>query len=354
MNNLLPSIDILTKPHAADPFLQDTLDLFKGNKSGHMNSYAFNQPDPDIPNDPVRGGEYWSRMIDYARDYYLITKEPEVISYSSTEITKYLPSCISAVELGPGEKTAVYEKTLPFLKSFVQISDFTAVDVNSDFASGASSIVSKKMKIPTRPVVGNFFDEELRLTNRQTTVFSLFGGLLCNFELEKGKAVFSCLQQKFLDLSLNIKARNYLAITQDTNQNEESLLKAYSHPFMGAYILSVLHKIKRDLPTQGFNSDAFRFCVSWDKKNHLLKLGACLKENHAPQSFELAGHNFTLFPGQELTLVNSYKFPVPFFLTAAEKAGFIPLKTVKCKNNPIALHLLQKAGPFSIHSDREN
>ena len=59
------------------------------------------------------------------------------------------------------------------------------------------------------------------------------------------------LTQTFNRLAQNIKPGDYLVITQDYNQDEFSLLAAYTNPDLANYVLSTLHRVKRDLPTTG-------------------------------------------------------------------------------------------------------
>ena len=147
-----------------------------------------------------------------------------------------------------------------------------------------------------------------------------------------------------------MKPGDYLVITQDTNDIEELLLKAYDHPDMALYILSVLHKMKRDLPTENFDPDAFEFVPRWNKDEHLLSLNISLKKDYAPQSFKIDGVPFSIGYGKELSVVNSYKFPPNFFIKAAEMVGFISEKLFTCDDNPIATHVFQYKPELYTHS----
>ena len=74
----------------AERLLKDTRALFGGRQSGHMNAYAFNEPDPSILNDPVRGGEWWTpkdRFSEipfyvYGNKLAIILFEPDNVSIS--------------------------------------------------------------------------------------------------------------------------------------------------------------------------------------------------------------------------------------------------------------------------------
>lgn len=349
----LPNKPLLfdTQDNTAQHFLEDTLALFSGRKTGHMNAHAFNEPNPAIQDDPVRGGEHWTRMIERAVHYYLVTKEAQTVQAFAEEIGAYLPAGLMSVDLGPGESEAVYGKTIPFNGGLRKPAGFVAADVNSLFASSASNTVEDATGIPSRSIIGNFLEEELNLAPDRQAVMSLFGGLLCNFCSDRTKTAGKHLQEAFDNLARNMKPGDYLVITQDTNQNKDQLLKAYSHPDMALYILSVLHKIRRDLPTKNFDPDSFEFVAKWNAEEHLLSLNARLKKDCAPQSFEIANVPFTVGHDRNISLVNSYKFPVGFFIEAAKRAGFISKKLLMREGNPIALHLFQYRPDHSFISE---
>jgi uncharacterized SAM-dependent methyltransferase len=322
-------------------FLTDTINFWSGKETGHLNAYAFNEPNPYISNDPVRGGEHWTNMISRHLAYYLITKEAEVVEELAPLIGSYLPEGLASGDLGPGEEKAQRSKTLPlnqFLRNSVA---FAGVDVNSVFSKTAAELVEKETGIPAKAIVGDFLSEDLNIFPEQRAVFSLFGGLLCNFGRDVSKPAEDILKETFNSLAKNFKVGDYLVITQDTNDIKESLLKAYSHPDMALYILSVLHKMKRDLPTENFDPDAFEFVPRWNEEEHLLSLNIRLKENRNPQSFKINGNAFTIGHGREFSIVNSYKFPPDFFVKAAEAAGFVSEKLFELDGNPIATHIFQ-------------
>lgn len=322
-----------------DLFLTDVLALFSGKKTGHMNAYAFNEPNPAIPNDPVRGGEHWTNFIKNSRDYYLIPEEARLIEHCADEIGSLLPSDATVVDLGPGEKRAVLAKTYPFIKGLKNPSEFIAVDVNSAFADIAAKSIQALMNIPAKAVTGNFLEEFL--PTNPPAILSLFGGLLCNAARTDAHSGFTELAGNLRRVSdYNMKHGDYLVITQDTNQDEALLLKAYNHPDIAKYILSVLHKIKRDLPTDSFDPDQFEYSVRWNAREHLLSLSARATYN---QHFALSGIPFSVSQGQEIPLVNSYKYPIDFFVRTAESAGYQPVKTYTPSFTNIALHVLQKA-----------
>jgi uncharacterized SAM-dependent methyltransferase len=321
--------------------LEATLDHFSGRRLGAMNAFAFNEPDPGIIDDPVRGGEHWTNMIMRNLLYYLIIKEAEVIKDKSQEIGEYLPAGLMSADLGPGERQAQLSKTLPHQQSLRNNKAFAGVDVNSVFAKSTAELIEEKTGVSSQAIVGDFLSEQLNIFPNDRAVFSLFGGLLCNFGREPSRSAKDVLTETFNNLSLNMKPGDYLVITQDTNQIEESLLNTYDDPDMGLYILSILHKIKRDLPTENFDPYAFEFVPRWDKDEQLLSLNIKLKDDYPVQNFTINDEPFSVRHKQEIPLVNSYKFTAEFFIEAAEAAGYKSEKLFRCDDNPIVEHVFQ-------------
>ena len=324
-------------------FLNDTLNLFSGYETGHMNPYAFNEPDSEIMNDLVHGGKDWERFIAHSKDYYVINEEIDIIHSFAKQVAASLPDNAVYVDLGPGEEKAVKGKTLPFLSELAKSSKFIAVDVNAAFAKSAAQIVEKETGLKSEAVQGDFLAEQLNLSPNRPAILSLFGGLLSNGGKISGVDSQVQLTQTFNRLAQNIKPGDYLVITQDYNQDEFSLLAAYTNPDWANYVLSTLHRVKRDLPTTGFDPSKFDFVSHWLPEENLVTLNAKVKpdETGLPLFFKIAGVPFALTQGKEIPLVNCYKYPVKDFMDAAISAGFVSKAVYKKDNNRIALHVLK-------------
>ncbi|AEP09936.1 L-histidine N(alpha)-methyltransferase [Micavibrio aeruginosavorus] len=316
-------------------FLNDSIDLFSGCRTGHMNPYAFNEPKTN--DDPVRGGEHWGRFVNTSRDYYLISEEAQLIQNFSAEIGAILPPNALCVDLGPGEEKAVLTKTFPILTGMFNPSGYVAVDVNNKFIHNASTLVQDKLQIESSGILADFFEETLSIAARTPKVMVLFGGLLCNLGRGKTPSLIE-LSNSLKKLRKHAQTGDYLVITQDINHNQTTLNAAYNHPDLARYIMTLTHRIQRDLPTRDFNPDHFEFYSEWDSAEHVQILGARAK---ALSTFQIADHAFAIRKGTKIPLVNCYKFPAEFFLRACHSAGFKAVKTFHGTSDRIILHVLQ-------------
>jgi len=323
-----------THTASGDYFLNDTLDLFRGVRTGHMNPYAFNEPDPAISNDPVRGGQHWNDFIAANPHYYTVNAEADCIQQNAQLIANLLPTDLISVEFGPGEGKAIRTKTLPFNQA-ISPSQYVSIDVNSVYAHQAASLL-QEANIASDFVVADFFHDNLNLPEGRKA-FSLFGGLLCNIPAIRGKGPVDVLQSTFALMRDHFEKGDYLVITQDACHDVQKLEAAYDHPVIGQYILSVLHKIKRDLNTTNFNPYAFEFAMRYDERQHCVTLGFVADK---PQSFKIEDEAYTIPAGKVISLVNSYKFPHPDFVTAACSAGFKVVRSFNC-NQATYVHVLQ-------------
>ncbi|GEM_PF-5816042 len=333
--------------HQRERFLRDTLRLFSGVETGHMNPHAFNEPDPSIGNDPVQGGKHWGNFILLSKDYKVIDNEIRIIDQYADQIGSALPVNAIYGELGPGEEKAIHRKTLRLLRSLKSPKKFISIDINGDFANNAAKIIENETGLRSEFIKGDFLAEELRSGTGQA-IFSLFGGLLANGGKIEGVNSETQLTDTFNKLALNImNLGDHLVITQDTQQDEQDLLKAYTHPDLAHYILSIMHKIKRDLPTRDFDPEVFEYVSRWLPRENLITLNAKVKSNEKglPIHFQIAQMAFALRSGQELPLVNCYKYPVKEFVQAARNAGLSSQALYKSSNNPIALHIFRLDGP---------
>lgn len=322
--------------------LKDALDFFSGRKSGHMGTHAYSEP--KFANDPAGGAVYWRAFIKMVRDYYLLAEEADLIAkFARAANDVFLDSNGQAianshfVDLGPGEREAVWLKTLPFIQASTRPRGYLAIDTNPAFAEAAAQLVDDETSVKSAEAqTRDFLRDMLEVNFPSPVIFLLFGGYLCNLA-SNGKSSAAKLRSNFDSLRNNMSRNDYLVVTQDTNNDEASLLRAYDHPVVGQFMLSVLHRIKRDLTTHNFNPEDFSARIYWDKEHKTLKVSAVADKSMA---FTIGGHPFSVIKGTELCISNSYKFPLTTFIDAAREAGFESRSTFN-PNSRIALHVLQ-------------
>ena len=83
---------------------QDYIDLFTEKRKGHMAKYVYMYR-PYIYEDILN-----------QETYYPFRRERDLLKNASEEICKNLLDVDEVLELGPGSKTAILSKTVPFLR----------------------------------------------------------------------------------------------------------------------------------------------------------------------------------------------------------------------------------------------
>lgn len=335
-------------------FSQDAIDLFKGRKTGHMNPYAFNEPRSE--DDPVRGGTWWTKFIEQQDGghpgYYLISDEADVIERHGRAIAEALPKNVqSHIDLGPGESRAVLTKTLALARAMSSRVRFCAVDINSAFAKNAANLIAQARGLKpyeSTAMVEDFLSGPVLDFGKRPRVFSLFGGLLCNGPRRNNTTPVKQLTSSFNAVARHMHPGDMLIITQDTNSDEKSLRAAYDNELLGKYVLSVLHKIKRDLKPAGelFDPYAFEFEMGWNPQEKLVTLSA---RPTKPMSFRIAGKRCDVDPSQPVPLVNSYKFSTKDFQQSAEESGLVSRAILQGLGDKIALHVFERNDEPLVH-----
>lgn len=328
-------------------FLIDTINLFSGDRNGHMARYAFTHA--QSPNDPARGAEYWEKFIDTAPNYYLYREERDLIQRKAKQIVSHLPDNVSFIELGPGEEHAVKEKTIPLIHAFNkaasvsggqrQIQEYIALDISPDFSQDAAQTMSGTIQVPSSSITSDFTDDGLTIPTQASPAMLIFGGTLMNSASVKGYRPEYALQS-YLDTVRDIVGPDgYIIMTQDTNTNSQSLFKAYRHKMCEKAALSIMHRMERDLDTTNFSGNDFRFDMSWNPIRSLLTLNAVSKVN---KNIKIGGVPFTLHKNDNFPLVNAFKYSVQQFKKIADDSGLEIIDTIKnSKEKRIALHVMR-------------
>lgn len=349
--NKTPCKASLTQGCKKNRFLIDTINLFSGDRSGHMARYAFTHA--QNPQDKARGAEYWEKFIDTAPNYYLYREERNLIRSAAKKIITSLPDNVSFVELGPGEEHAVREKTLSLLRAFnnaaattsgkKQIVDYTALDISPSFANDAAKTVTGSINVPSSEVVSDFTEDNLTVPVQGCPVMLVFGGTLLNASSVKGYKPEYALQSYLDNIRDIVGPDGYVVITQDTNTDQKSLMKAYKHRMCEKAALSIMHRMERDLDTTNFCGDDFRHEIKWDPARSLLTLNAVSKVD---KQIKIGGVPFNLRKNEKYPLVNAFKYSTDHFKKVADDAGFEIIDTLSNnKENRIALHIMRVKQP---------
>lgn len=316
--------------------------LLCGDKLGHLGLYHYG--DPLHINDPVTGSYLWDKFVKNSPNYYQFKREnallPKVALYLSTLIQS---NPVSLVDLGPGSDTSLYAKTLPFLSSIEQIENYIPVDVSSEYLKEIDEAI--KIRYPHLNISlqqKNYFIDSISFDVNSIPVFLFLSSNISNLpEISKNGDYKKQLLQILSHFHSCMHTPGYLIVSQDTNQDEVSLLNAYNDPLHVEFSLNILHRIKRD--TANGNNDNFSpenwvYKPEWFASRNLL---AHSVYTQADQEIDICGKTFFIPKGGRLILDNSHKYKAQDFLDICLEAGFCSIKTFMDDSQKISIHILR-------------
>ena len=276
-------------PNIDSKTINDYLNFFTRDSGADMLPYVY-----------AESSTFYNNLIKNCSDYYLCKDEVELINNNKDKIKKHLNNVTDILEIGPGSKHAVNNKTLPILKSAQNLKRYHALDYSKNYLEEACNAIQANLPelkvIPIEADLMNF--GKLTLTSEGPKAILSFGCTLCNFN----KSNQTHIIKEFYNL---LNKKDVLILTIDNNQNKESLLKAYDNQYFYDFVMASLqHYLKID-PTFEKNLSSFEVKVELNESLNLIDAFFIVKND---LSFYFQGHGtIQLFKGQQLNGIISHK-----------------------------------------------
>ena len=134
------------------------------------------------------------------------------------------------------------------------------------------------------------------------------------------------------------KDKHYLLLVHDSNQDEDSLMKAYDNRGMGVFMENIMCRVHRDLNLEGMEPQEFRYSPEWDPENHDFK--HVLVATKA-QKFELKGETVEIEEGDKFHTLSSFKYPLEVFQDMLAPSGYKPVDVFLDDSKRMAAHLFE-------------
>lgn len=314
-------------------------ECFSHEMGGTLAPYLYS--DPEGENDKDCGAYLWDKLTrTQGSDYYLANDEPKFIEQVAAQIIAITGSKRKILEFAPGSAS---KKARPFIEASQNTQIYVPIDIAAEFANSAGQSVQQyKPEILVAPIVRDFIAYKSEQPETGEAIGLCFGSTVSNM---RGN-VFNGMPRKPLKEMLeNIRSYlppgGYLVITQDTNQDETSILKSYGHKANSRFALNVLNRIRRDLDTENFNPKAFTYRRNWIPERSLL---AHFAVSTRPQRFTIEGREFSVNEGETFNIINSYKYTTDFFKSVAESARYKHIDVLWDNRGRIAMHILRAEG----------
>lgn len=306
--------------YADQQILNDYLSFFTKNDGADLLQYVY-----------MESSDLYDNLIKNCSNYYLCKDEIEIISKSKNELEQYLSNITDIIEVGPGSAHAVNNKTLPILSYAKNLKRYHAIDYSKSYLESACTLI--KSKCPNL----NIFQIEADLIQLDSVKISstkgsnkaalFLGSTLGNFNEAKQENII----KQFASL---LDINDLFILTVDTNQDKDSLLKAYSNDYFYDFTMGCLKYYAKLNPDFKKYLASFEAKVILDERNNLIDAFFKVKED---LSFYFIGHgNITLNKGQELRGIISQK-------PSSEK-----VKNLLFKHNFEVLHALNNSDKMKV------
>ena len=333
-----------------DLFLEDMVSLFLEIESGHVGKYIYeDHTATDALN--VQHDYLWQHIITQDNSaYYMPHADNELLAQTLRNIRYYIPDQTPIVDFGLGGVAAFRAHICPFIDKLA-CSTYVGLDFCKGYLDAIQNNITLARPIEIKTIEMDFFNPH---TTKVTNTPSL-GIMTCS---TIGN-IYGSTQDKIVDLSLirslktisSLTKNGWLLLSVDTNQDEPSLIKGYDTPLMAQLFLTVMQRLYRELPHQGFNPSLFVYTPEWYPETQLL---AHIAVATAAQDFMLGDYHIHVQEGQKYHLLNSYKFKPKFFEDCCDKAN-LDILNVWHHESPMKLYLLEdRANPYNAAKRQEN
>ena len=332
-NPLLPESSTQT----AD-FLFDMQATFRKERHGIAGSWQYS--DSLHADDPVRGAILWEAFLKASHDYYPLTSEVDLIHNHARQLIGDVDKPVVLVDFGPGPRQAVVNKTLPIAKLFNRVSHYCPIDKSQDYLIGAASAFGQSFpRVPIEELHADFFKDEVALPSDGQPFALFFGSSISNLEgspedgLPEAEIVWQLSRLRKI-----VGDKGALLMAYDANQDRQSILKSYNHPYQAAFGSNIVYRMQRDLPISGnFKPESWHYEAVWHPKTHQLCHTLVCDEQ---QNFWLGRERFLINQGERFILNNSFKYPVEKMHEWGMKAGFSHQKFIQDENKREVLLLM--------------
>jgi len=335
--NVMPQTHSEANCTIDESFISDVIDMFTEHCQGHMELWEYGTAQHS--GDPAGGSNFWAQLIHSPGSYYLVNEEKllmeEVLKLSSEKLLKNIRTII---ELGPGSKGSLENKTIPLLKISSHVNAYIAVDSEESQAQFAAQYIQKNTNV-SRTIFchQSFKDFSLNIPRLEPSALVMWGGTIGNISGNIGKNPYSSLTKSLSHYNEIIASGDYIFITFDTQDKETEILNAYNQPLLSACFLSTLHRLTRDnLATGDFDPHQWKHESVWVPETM-----QCAHTLYplVDQNFVINGVEISIPRHKRLVTNNSYKFKPEVMIAAAKDAGFTPQVV---QHGPMAMLIAEK------------
>lgn len=297
--------------------LEDYLKFFTAPEGADMTSYIYQD-----------SHNYYDQLICSSAEYYLCKKHIEIILNNKDKFTNYLDGVTDIIEIGPGTDYVVKNKTMNILSYANNLKAYHIVDNCSKYLNETSSLINKYLpEIKIFTIESDLNSKEkinIQNTSNGKKCLLLLGGTLANFSKNQQD---HCLNKIYDTLNIG----DIFIVTADTNQDEQTLLAAYTNKIAQNLISGVINYFATINPGFSKYSEHFGIQTTWNKIEHFVDISFYAKSSF---SFEFPNYGtIMLKEGGVFRGIRAYKRTQQENISILNKSGFKIIDILGDPNN---------------------
>lgn len=277
-------------------------------------------------------GDFYDEAIKHP-DYYVFHDEVELITKNTKILSHYLKGTKNIIEVGPGSRNAISQKTLPLLKFATNLESYLALDISKSFLEQTCELISKNTTLQTNFKSVDFTEPgPLYLENcfGAKNAAIMLGISLGNLTIRK--------QNLFLQKINSMLCKDDIFITSaDTNMDQQSLLKAYQ-PHK-KYYMSFLNNFNAINSYFNKEIDLIEPKLEWCQSTNTVC--TYYQANKSLTFYYPFYDNIEIHEGKKLRGIKSKKFSANEFQALIETNGFQTLEIIN-NSDKIKLFVCKK------------
>jgi L-histidine Nalpha-methyltransferase len=339
---MVPTLDILKQQHSVpDHDLEQIfIDFLNGDRSAKIYNFAYSGTLGDARRSHSAGVDSWDKLLDRNSSYYIFPNEARLMEVHADSIVAAMPYNPNLIELGTGSGKSIEQKTLPFLRA-LKPQRYIANDLSLKSIMTAEKIVRRNLPhVDVETHQADFLDENSAIFSYPPANVLMTGSTISNITSYDGYLPVNEVITYLRKLGKILGRNGHLVITQDTNQDEDSLKKAYTSPAFVQFRKDTLHRLKERLNLTSFDPSTFHYEPVWEPRCNLLTTTFV---NTKDQTIQVGDKKIYIPEGRRVYASNCYKYPLRSFQHMARIAGLKPVKTWMDAENRVALHVLTKS-----------
>ncbi|AIL65261.1 hypothetical protein NOVO_05715 [Rickettsiales bacterium Ac37b] len=318
-------LDTTIKLSEQEKILADYYQFFTDPKGIDMLPYAY-----------MGSSSTYDLMVKNNPDYYLFSEEVAIIKNNAEKLTTHLSDIKDIIEIGPGSNHTITNKTIPLLNYAKSLKRYYAIDHSKPYLDKACAFIKENTyNIDIRGVEADLMSlgnlKSLKKEDDKKCIL-LLGGTIGNFS---SSLQLQALQQIFKLMNIGDK----LLLAVDTNQDEQTLIKAYDNIYSYKLIRGILEYFAIIHPPFKDYLNFFEIRFLWHKHCRTIEKFFVAKENII---FEMEKYGtIAIRQNQELRGAASQKFTLMDINNLLHKIGFGVLDILNY-NNKVRLIICKK------------